>query len=208
MEAVKLKALPESDPVEYLWKVVHSTNAQKVGYATLHGDEVAFVDLRGQEVLRVAHTELPGLAVPKARQAALERIQNQATGRAVKRDVVQELGELYKVDSVSMKAARDAEFESRVMSQAGLQVGWCSKASDRAVFFDMNGKELTSIPTSLLSVLSASPAAEPNTSVAIAVRALFKTQSVVTLRREGPKCQFQYKVSGTGTVDRSHCVRL
>ena len=52
VEPVKLKALPDNDPSMYCWKVLHSLNQQKLGYASVRQDDIDFFDLRGHKVLK------------------------------------------------------------------------------------------------------------------------------------------------------------
>ncbi len=196
VEPVKLKALPDNDPSLYCWKVLHSINLQKLGYATLRDTEVVFYDLRGHEVLRVAKSDLPGLVVPPGRQAKVDKTMKQMR-KSSKLDVTKELLRVYDMEgSVCLRRARDAEFEFRVvLKEGGEQIGWASRSGLDTLFYDMNGMSLTAIASELLGGQNLLEPSGPSRLMPTDVRSLFKTQKDVTLVKcVEPGARHEFKV--------------
>lgn len=195
LEPVKLKALADDDPSVYYWKVLHSVNQQKLGYASIVKEDVAFYDLRGQEVLRVAKAALPGLSIPQSRQARVQKILQQMR-KSSKRDVLAELMVAYEVDGrVLLQRARDAEFEFRV-TFGGEQIGWASPVAMDTEFYDMNGVLLLRAPTKLLS-----PASVDNTAprrINTSELNIIFNNAVQLVRCEGGRYEFKVVVEGGG----------
>jgi hypothetical protein len=79
VEPVKLKALADNDPSIYCWKVLHSLNQQKLGYASVRHEDVEFYDLRGHKVgivflflLSLKNKKQKGFDGSKARSSWIE----------------------------------------------------------------------------------------------------------------------------------------
>ncbi len=197
VEPVKLKALPDNDPSLYCWKVLHSLNLQKLGYATLRENEVIFYDLRGHEVLRVAKGDLPGLVVPAARLDKVEKTLRQMR-KSSKLDVNKELLRVYDIESsLCLRRARDAEFEFRVvLRDGGEQIGWASRSGLDTAFFDMNGQRLTAMPTESLGPSLLEPSG-PARLMPADVRVVFKTHNDVNIVKcPDPNARYEFKVRG------------